>query len=133
MTRVVITGIGVISPVGTGKDVFWSALLAGKSGIGPVAAFDTTRFPVHVGAEVRDFDASLHVIRQRHDQMGRASQLAIGAARLAIVDSGIELETIRPRRIGVSMGTTSGEPIFVEQYNDLRHAGREDDIPAEVF
>src|ERR1700730_274151 len=98
MTRVVITGIGVISPVGTGKDVFWSAMLAGKSGIGPVTAFDTSAFPVHVGAEVRDFDARRHVFRQAHDQMGRASQMAIGATRLAVHDSGIELDTIRPRR-----------------------------------
>jgi len=115
MRRVVITGIGVISPVGTGKNTFWNALLAGKSGIGPVTAFDSTKYAAHIGGEVRDFVADCHVKKQQPDRMGRASQMAIGATRLAIADSGLELDSIPRRRIGVSMGTTSGEPIFVEQ------------------
>lgn len=120
MRRVVVTGIGVISPVGTGKDTFWNALLAGKSGIGPVTAFDSTNYAAHIGGEVRDFEPARHVKKQRPAEMGRASQMAIGAARLAIEDSGIALDSIPRRRIGVSMGTTSGEPLFVEHYNDAR-------------
>src|ERR1017187_3803559 len=100
MRRVVITGIGVISPVGTGKTTFWDALLAGKSGIGPVTAFDSTNFAAHIGAEVRDFDAQCYVKKQEPAHMGRASQLAIGASRLAIADSGLDLEPIPRRRIG---------------------------------
>src|ERR1700733_1157148 len=118
MRRVVITGIGVISPVGTGKTAFWDGLLAGKSGIGPVTAFDSTNFAAHIGAEVRDFDANCYVKKQRPDRMGRASQMAIGATRLAIADSGSDFDSIPRRRIGVSMGTTSGEPLFIEYYND---------------
>jgi 3-oxoacyl-[acyl-carrier-protein] synthase II len=133
MRRVVITGLGVISPVGTGKDAFWSALLAGKSGIGPVTAFDSSKFAAHIGAEVRDFDARCHVEKQAPDSMGRASQMAIGAARLAITDSGINLDSIPRRRIGVSMGTTSGEPLYVEQYNDARKEGGDAAVPAECF
>jgi 3-oxoacyl-[acyl-carrier-protein] synthase II len=131
MRRVVITGIGVISPVGTGKTTFWDALLAGKSGIGPVTAFDSTNFAAHIGAEVRDFDAQCYVKKQEPAHMGRASQLAIGASRLAIADSGLDLEPIPRRRIGVSMGTTSGEPLFVELYNDARKQGGEDAVEAE--
>lgn len=124
MKRVVVTGIGVISPVGTGKSAFWTALLAGKSGIGPVTAFDSTNYAAHIGGEVRDFDSTCHVRQQRPEQMGRASQMAIGAARLAIEDSAIALDSILRRRIGVSMGTTSGEPLFVEHYNDaLKQSG----------
>jgi 3-oxoacyl-[acyl-carrier-protein] synthase II len=131
MRRVVITGIGVISPVGTGKTGFWDGLLAGKSGIGPVTAFDSTNFAAHIGAEVRDFDPACHVKKQKPAQMGRASQLAIGATRLAIADSGLDLDPIPRRRIGVSMGTTSGEPLFVELYNDARKAGGVDAVEAE--
>jgi 3-oxoacyl-[acyl-carrier-protein] synthase II len=121
--RVVITGIGVISPVGSGKDKFWAALLAGKSGIGPVTAFDSTNFAAHIGAEVRDFDPACYIKKQQPAEIGRASQMAIGAARLALADSRLDLESIPKRRIGVSMGTTSGEPLFVEYYNDAKKAG----------
>src|ERR1700691_2623043 len=129
MKRVAITGIGVISPVGTGKSVFWNALLAGTSGIGPVTAFDSTDFAAHIGAEVRDFDASCYVKKQQPDRMGRASQMAIGATRLAIADSGLEFDAIPRRRVGVSMGTTSGEPLFVEDYNDAKMQGGEEAVP----
>jgi 3-oxoacyl-[acyl-carrier-protein] synthase II len=131
--RVVITGIGVISPVGTGKNTFWNALLAGQSGIGPVTTFDSTGFAAHIGAEVHGFDPDCFVKKQRPCRMGRASQLAIGAARLAIEDSGVQLDSLPPRRVGVSMGTTSGEPLFVEQYNDARKAGGDSAITAECM
>src|ERR1035438_3992832 len=130
MRRVVITGIGVISPVGTGKTVFWDALLAGKYGIGPVTAFDSTNFAAHIGAEVRDFDAACYVKKQDPAHMGRASQMAIGATRLAIADSQLEIDSIPLRRSGVWMGTTPGEPIFVEEYNDARHAGGDEAVTA---
>jgi 3-oxoacyl-[acyl-carrier-protein] synthase II len=125
MKRVVITGIGVVSPIGTGKDIFWNGLLAGKSGIRPVTSFDTSAFPVHIGAEVTDFDPKDHLERQKPESMGRASQMAIGAARLAISDARLDLKTFAPSRVGVSMGTTSGEPLFVEQYNDAKKNGVE--------
>ncbi len=133
MRRVVITGIGVISPVGIGKDTFWEALLAGKSGIGPVTAFDSTNFAAHIGAEVRDFDAHCYVKKQQPERMGRASQMAIGATRLAIADSGLELDSIPRRRVGVSMGTTSGEPLFVEDYNDAKMQGGEEAVPPDCL
>jgi 3-oxoacyl-[acyl-carrier-protein] synthase II len=125
--RVVVTGIGVVSPIGTGKDTFWTALLAGKSGIGPVTAFDSANFAAHIGGEVRDFDPVCHVTKQQPAHMGRASQMAIGATRLAFADSRLDLGSIAKRRVGVSMGTTSGEPLFVELYNDAKKAGAEID------
>ena len=131
MKRVVITGIGVISPIGAGKDFFWKELLAGKSGIRPVSSFDSSAFAAHMGAEVLDFDPKDYLQRQKPSNMGRASQMGVGAARQALADARVDLNNYTRSRIGVSMGTTSGEPLFVEYYNDAKKAGVE---PApEVF
>jgi 3-oxoacyl-[acyl-carrier-protein] synthase II len=120
MKRVAITGIGVVTPIGAGRRTFWTALLAGKSGVGPVTSFDTSAFPVHIGGEVKDFHAEDHLPPDRCARLGRGSQLAVAAAKMAVEDSGANLSTYDPRRLGVSMGTTSGEPLFIEQYNDIR-------------
>jgi 3-oxoacyl-[acyl-carrier-protein] synthase II len=133
MNRVVITGLGLLAPIGVGKEQFWNNLIAGTSGITPVTAFDTSAFPVHLGAEVKDFDAQQYCRRSKPEELGRASQLAIAAARLAIHDAHIELRNLDPNRVGVSMGTTSGEPLFVEQYNDIRKAQGLEAIPGEIM
>jgi 3-oxoacyl-[acyl-carrier-protein] synthase II len=125
MRRVVITGVGLVTPIGAGRETFWRNLTAGVNGIGPVESFDTSAFPVHIGAEVKNF----------HPQstLGRGSQLAVAAARMAIEDSGIDIGTRDRSRIGVSMGTTSGEPGMVERYNDARKAGGLESVPAEIL
>jgi len=132
MKRIVVTGIGVISPIGSGKQRFWESLLEGKSGIRPVTSFDTSAFPVHIGAEVLDFDPSAYLRRLAPECIGRTSQMAVGAARLALDDAGLDLAALDRRNVGVSIGTTSGEAQFVEQYNDARkEEGAE--APAEIF
>ena len=127
MERVVITGVGVVSPVGTGKAEFWPALLAGKCGIGPVTSFDTSAYPVHIGAEVRDFAPEPYFQRLNPSGICRASQMAVAAAQMALRDAGLGTAASDRRRIGVSMGTTSGEAECIEQYNDTRKASG--DIP----
>jgi len=82
--RVVITGMGVISPIASGTDEFWKLLLAGTSGVRPVQSFDSTDYAAHIGGEVLGFDPTLHVKKLRPDSIGRASQLAIGASRMAL-------------------------------------------------
>jgi 3-oxoacyl-[acyl-carrier-protein] synthase II len=133
MIRVAITGIGVITPVGSSRQEFWDALLRGVSGIGPVVSFDTSRFPVHIGAEVRDFDATPYFHRLNPGNVGRASQFAVAAARSALLDAGLKPDYLDLSRAGVCLGTTSGEPQFVEQYNDVRLAAGREAIPAEVM
>ena len=133
MRRIGITGLGLVTPVGTGKDEFWQAVTTGTSGIAPVRSFDTSEFPVRLGAEVKDFAPSAFVRNQDPGDLGRASQMAVAAARLAIADSGVDFDTLDTTRIGVSMGTTSGEPLFVEQYNDARKTGGFASIPAGIF
>src|SRR5437762_3159729 len=104
--RVAVTGLGVVTSIGSGWERFWEALLAGRSGIGPVTSFDTTAFPVHIGGEIRGFQPDAHLRRRRVDSMGRASHLAIAAAHMAIDDCRATLNAYDPRRVGVSLGTT---------------------------
>src|SRR5262245_57821057 len=120
MRRVVITGLGLITPVGIGWRDAWGNLLAGQSGIAPVKSFDTSEFPAHIGAEVKGFDPRTFRRKQQPESMGRSSQFAVAVARMALEDAALDMAKIDRRRMGVSMGTTSGEPQFVERYNDVR-------------
>ena len=133
MRRVVITGLGLVTPIGAGRELFWRNLTAGTNGIGPVESFDTSAFPVHIGAEVKDFDPAGYVREREPETLGRGSQLAVAAARMALEDSGIDVAARDRWRIGVSMGTTSGEPIMVELYNDARKAGGVASVPADIL
>ncbi len=116
--RVAVTGIGVVTPLGIGRERFWRALLAGESGIAPVASFDTSRFKVRLGAEVRGFDPAPWCRRLDPAALGRAAQMAVAAARLALADAGLDADALDPGRSGVAMGTTSGEPLEVERFDD---------------
>jgi 3-oxoacyl-[acyl-carrier-protein] synthase II len=127
MRRVVITGLGLVTPIGAGRELFWKNLTAGVNGIGPVESFDTSAFPVHLGAEVKDFDPS------GNEALGRGSQLAVAAARMALADSGIDVTARDRSRIGVSMGTTSGEPGMIERYNDARKANGVQSVPVDIL
>jgi len=132
-TRVVVTGLGTVTSIGIGREAFWRHLLEGRSGIGPVESFDTSRYQVHLGGEVKAFRAEGFVRRLDPASMGRASQLAIAAARLAVADAGIGLDAIDPVRAGVSIGTTSGEPEWIERFDDMELGGQRDRIGAEFL
>lgn len=129
--RIVVTGIGLVTPIGTGRERFWTNLLEGRSGIGPVQSFDTSAYNVHHGAEVHDFEIENYLLNLDAAHLGRASQFAIAAARLALADANVEIASLDLERAGVSMGTTSGEPREVERFDDLfiskklDHVGRE--------
>jgi 3-oxoacyl-[acyl-carrier-protein] synthase II len=116
-TRIVITGLGLVTPVGVGHETAWGALLAGASGIGPVRSFDTSGYASNLGAEIHDFDPAPRLRRVIAGTVGRASQLAAVAARLALSDAGLD-EADDPTRAGVAMGTTSGEPQEIERFDD---------------
>ena len=81
--RVVVTGLGVVAPNGIGKETFWQNLIAGKSAIDYITAFDPTPYPCHVAGEVRDFDPKDFVTSRKAKMMGRFSQFAVAATRLA--------------------------------------------------
>lgn len=102
--RVVITGLGVVSPVGIGKDLFWQNLVAGTSGVGYITAFDASRYPCPVAAEVKDFDPGKFMHSRRTAHRGRFSQFAVAAAKLALADSGLELAQ-EHRAVAACIGT----------------------------
>jgi 3-oxoacyl-[acyl-carrier-protein] synthase II len=132
-SRIVVTGIGVVTSVGTGREQFWENLLAGRCGISVVESFDTAAYGVHRGAEVKDFDASRYLRKLDASRMGRASQFAAAAARLALEDAGVEPESLDPLRAGVSMGTTSGEPREIERFDDAYVAKGLEKVGAEFI
>ncbi len=133
MQPIVITGIGVVSPVGSGRGVFWEALLEGRSGIRPVESFDTSRFRVHLGAEVKDFSPAEHFHHLDPDGLGRASQLAVAAARQAVADADLDPAALDSERTGVAMGTTSGEAQEVERFDDCYLADELDQVGARFM
>lgn len=135
--RIAVTGIGLVTPVGTGRRVFWDAILEGRSGFAPVRSFDTSGMNVHLGAEVPDFRPEEHVRTLDPAAMGRASQLAVAAARLACEDAGLDPDDpgrdgLDPERAGAVFGTTSGEPREVEAFNDRHVAGELDRVGSDL-
>jgi 3-oxoacyl-[acyl-carrier-protein] synthase II len=104
--RVVVTGLGVVAPNGIGKETFWNNLIAGKSAIDYITAFDPTPYPCHVAGEIRDFDPKdfMHARRTKH--RGRFSQFAVAAAKLALADCGIDLGREQQRRVVACLGTS---------------------------
>lgn len=106
--RVAITGLGIISPIGIGRETFTANLLAGKSGISKLTHLPASSVPHHIGGEVKDFNdkTAKEYIKQRKSikVMCREIQLGVGAATLALADAGIETGTIHPERIGVEYG-----------------------------
>lgn len=124
--QVVVTGLGAITPIGAGRAAVWQGLLDGRCGFGPVTSFDTSRHAVHVGAEVRNFEAATAAASAAESlgSGGRASRFAIAAARQAWADAGLDALEPDPLRVGVAMGTTSGEPLEVEAFNDRHLAGQ---------
>ena len=107
--RVVITGMGVVSPVGIGTEEFWNALMAGKSGIGPITEFDPEGFPVRIAGEVKDFDAVKYVgDRKAVRHMDRNVQFAVAAAKMAVEDAKLDMSVENPDRVGTIIGTGIG-------------------------
>lgn len=106
--RVVITGMGVISPLGNELESFWSALVRGESGIRRITRFDASEFRTQIAGEVLDFDPTLYMDRKEARRMDRFTQFALGAAALAIEDAGLDLDREDRERVGVILGSGIG-------------------------
>jgi len=106
--RVVITGLGPISPNGMGKDAYWEALSKGKSGISEIASFDAKDYPTRIAGEVRDFNISDFVEHKKSRRMDRFTHFAIGATKLALDDAGLTIDPSIADRVGVVVGSGIG-------------------------
>lgn len=122
--RVVVTGIGAITPVGIGKDEFWQSLLAGKSGIGPITRFDASEYTTRIAGEVKDFEPAKYIDKKEAKRMDRCTQFAVAAARMAFEDSGMDLDKTDRTRVGVVVGTgIGGIDTLHDQYKTLFDKG----------
>ncbi len=115
MERVVITGMGAITPVGNDVETFWESLKAGKCGIGPITKFDTTDYKVKLAAEVKDFDITKYVDKREARHMDISCHYAIAAAQEAVDQAGLKEGNFDPYRTGVIYGSGVGGLQVVEQ------------------
>lgn len=133
MSRVLVTGLGPVSSIGTGIDVFEEALRDGRNGLNQITAFDITGFPRTLGGEVEDFAPEEKLERVTEKEWGRSSLFAAYAARLAVEDAGLELSTVERTRAAAVIGTTSGESQVIEQIGHQIAQGSLDTVPSELY
>lgn len=120
LPRVVVTGMGIISPLGIGVDTFWDGLKTGRSGIDTITAFDTTGFTTQIAGEVRDFVAEDHMDKKLVKRSDRVIQFAVGASQLAVQHAGLDLDSVDRDRTGVVIGTgIGGMSSWEEQHSNL--------------
>ncbi len=104
--RIVITGIGAVTPIGADTAAFREGLISGRSGAGPITLFDPSKYPVKIAAEVKNFDPSKYMPLKRMDRTGRCTHFAIAAAKMALESAALDPSTIDRRRMGVVIATT---------------------------
>ena len=117
--RVVVTGVGLVTPLGTGTDKTWEGLLAGKSGVGPITRFDASAHASRIAAEVKDFDSSLWFDKKQVKNLDLFVQYGLAAADLAVKDSGLTITDALGERVGVITGCGMGGLPTIEQYHSV--------------
>jgi len=124
--RVVVTGVGLVSPLGIGTEATWQAVLQGKSGIGPITAFDATEFACRIAGEVKGFDPYQYIEKKEVKKMGRFIQFAIAASECALSGSSLKVDAENEEQVGVYIGSGIGgfEVIEREHKNLLAHGPR---------
>jgi 3-oxoacyl-[acyl-carrier-protein] synthase II len=113
--RVVVTGIGAVTPIGHTREGLWQGVLRGKSGVRRVSAFDVSGYRSQVAAEVLDFDAAPYLDRKQLKRLDRYSQFALCAAKMAVADAELRLEAEPHERVGVCMGSALGGMLTAEE------------------
>ena len=119
MRRVVITGVGAITPVGNGVPSMWQALLAGRSGVAPITSFDATAFESRIAAEVKGFDPSAYLSPKEIKRTERFVQFAVAAAKQAVMDASLSIGQEDPFRYGVVIGTGMGSMHLIEEQHNV--------------
>ena len=112
--RVVVTGLGAVTPIGNSVQEFWEGIREGKTGIGPITRFDAEAYKVHLVAEVKDFDPKKYMEPKMVRRMAPFAQYAVAAAKEAFEDAGLDMEKEDPFRAGVIIGSGVGDLHQVE-------------------
>lgn len=113
--RVVVTGLGVVSSLGIGWQEWWKNIMAGKSGISKITAFDTSDYDIMYAGEIKNFEFKERISKEKFSRLGRATQFALTACKLALKDSRIPLTKVPMLNMALSIGTTMGEGQVIEQ------------------
>jgi 3-oxoacyl-[acyl-carrier-protein] synthase II len=132
--RVVVTGIGMLTPLGIGVEANWDALVHGRSGIGPLTYFDAAGFPTRIAGQVKGFDARAMVgERPDADALGVHPLFALAAARMAHADAKLDASRPDPLRVGVYLGCGEGDPSFLWLAHRITESLREGKLDMPVF
>jgi 3-oxoacyl-[acyl-carrier-protein] synthase II len=124
LRRVVITGMGMLSPVGNNVEDSWAALISGRSGIAPITLFDATNFDVKIAGEVKNFDIDKFVPKKEQKKMDRFIHFAVACGTMALADSGLKITEENANSIGAIVGVgIGGLPMIQEQYERMKERG----------
>ncbi|RXT13592.1 beta-ketoacyl synthase [Ammoniphilus sp. CFH 90114] len=130
--RIAITGLGVLSPIGSGQEKFWQQLCLGSVGTGPIQSFDTSLFDIRNGGEVTDVDPSTYFRVIDPANCARTTQLAVAATRMAVDDARLSFHDMDMERVAVCMGTTMGNQTIVESSNN-HQMGNGAEVPSSLW
>ncbi|MGQ0555206.1 MAG: beta-ketoacyl-ACP synthase II [Nitrospiraceae bacterium] len=120
--RVVVTGLGLVTPLGTGVEKTWKAICAGESGIGRITRFDPTGYDAKIAGEVKDFDPAQFIEKKEIKKMDMFIHYAVGAAQLAVDDAGLKIKPEEATKVGVYIGSGIGGLGSIEHYHDVLKA-----------
>ncbi|MCC5911999.1 MAG: beta-ketoacyl-ACP synthase II [Clostridiaceae bacterium] len=122
--RVVVTGIGCVTPVGIGKEAFWKAITSGVSGINRITRFDASQYTTQIAAEVKDFSPEDYIDKKEARKMDRFTQFAVAASHMAVEDAKLDTEAVESERFGVIIGSgIGGIQTLEEQHQRLMEKG----------
>ncbi|NJN69880.1 MAG: beta-ketoacyl-[acyl-carrier-protein] synthase II, partial [Nitrospira sp.] len=117
--RVVITGLGLVTPLGTGVEKTWKAICAGESGIARITRFDPTAYDAQIAGEVKDFDPARFIEKKEIKKMDTFIHYAVGAAQLAVDDAGLKVKPEEATKVGVYIGSGIGGLGSIEHYHEV--------------
>ncbi|HSC57688.1 MAG TPA: beta-ketoacyl-ACP synthase II [Nitrospira sp.] len=120
--RVVVTGLGLVTPLGTGVEKTWKAICAGESGIGRITKFDPTGYDAQIAGEVKDFDPAQFIEKKEIKKMDAFIHYAVGAAQLAVDDAGLKIKPEEATKVGVYIGSGIGGLGSIEHYHEVLKA-----------
>lgn len=122
--RVVVTGLGAVTPVGNDVSTMWDNIKAGNSGIGPITKVNKEEFPVHVAAELKDYDPSVHISKRDMKRMDPFTQYAVSASKMAVLDANLTIDESNAERVGVWIGSgIGGMQTYEEQFRRFMDKG----------